>query len=1548
MSVIATIALVPALVFEHTRSYSPSMLLGSYFSLATLFEITKARSYLMRDGLPPVGYPAAVIAMVKLSIAILEEWPKRTFVLSSERRQKLGAEGVSGFWSRALFWWINSTLMKGFKTLFNPEDLADLEPEFTSSQLSARFLKFWTNANKKAPYALLCVCMRTLWSESLKTMVPKALMAGFMSTQPYMTKTVVYYAGVDYVPAEVVGGLVAAAVFVYTGIAITTALGEYFMSRQMVMIRTVLLTSIFAKLFELDSESLKRSNAVTLSSADVNNIMISVLSFHRMWQNGLLVIAGCVVLGFLVGTAAVFIVIPTLITLLISMRLTTSIRPAQKVWNAALDARITSTTDVLASIISVKMSGLTEVASNSVKELMSEEARCSQKFRALKTWNYVLGETTGNWAAVVVLAAALFWTRASTGLSLPDIYGILSVCVLITEPLGMFIDGFSQFGGALASFDRIQAFLGVENLQDSREFPAMGEKHDEKEDEKVPSIANAVELLDVSTKPFQENGSQLFRHLTLRFPANKLSVILGPVGCGKSTLLKTILGEIAITDGRVLVENESLAYCGQIPWLENTSIKRNIVGGYPFVESRYNETVKACCLTTDISSLPGGDEYKVGDNGSNLSGGQRQRVALARAIYTAKPTLILDDPLSGLDQDTAKAIFAHLFGENGLLSESRSSVIMVTTLAAHVQSAFQIVTISAAGFVRTERALDVSRIVIPSYLAQDTDAAKSDSESEVLRKHNQKPKSLAVQQAIAKQPDVLGEHSLARQRGDIGVYGMYLAAVGIKSFFFWLFLMFIGALSNRFPLIFVRIWYSANPTNEVYFAGFASISVASVFAWLAAYWYWYNYLVMKTTVSLHNILLDTIMHSTMAFLTRTENASLVNRFTEDISIFSQRLPAIIVSSISSMMYVLVDLGLLCSSSTIGIIILPICLVPFYFLQRFYLRSSRQLRQMQLETQVPVVKQVTEVSAGIEHIRSMKMHERLIEQGHQAIDESTKPVYYMRCIQQWLSLVVNMELMVISVIIIVISLTAKHLASANAVGVGMVTLIPLSEQMGIAVRAWTEVEIALGAMARLKWFTQNTPKEANATATEEAKVAMASWPANGKVEFKKACASYQVGGPLVLNNMSFIADAGTNFGITGRTGAGKSSILLTALGFLDYQGSILIDNTELRSVPLDILRSRITTITQSSIELPGTIRQNLHPGGSPSSSSTVSDCLLIEMMDRLGLWEYVDMHGGLEAEMSSLGLSQGQRQLLNIARAMVHQAHNKTKIVIMDEVSTCFNEKEGTRVLEILDDQFESCTVLMVEHRPSAIQYLDYQLKVKKGCPSQIAGRQDAHALLRAERREKQRLEKEQAESRILALQGGASMSDSASSTSALSFEPLTIDTTDRRMSLQERRRRMRTQRPESEVAPKGAQEESRVDSSEPRRSTSSAASAGSITRPAPPPPTVRRAPPPPAQRSAPPPPTLRPAPRAPVRSAPDTSTRSSGPAQLTVITTAEASTSVAADEPQPTTPRESRGLAPQSSTGAVAPQQSSTPDESPLTTPRASSRSNTRARRDPL
>ena len=116
------------------------------------------------------------------------------------------------------------------------------------------------------------------------------------------------------------------------------------------------------------------------------------------------------------------------------------------------------------------------------------------------------------------------------------------------------------------------------------------------------------------------------------------------MGCGKSSLISAMLGETIKEAGSVNSSGQ-VAYVAQQAWIQNSTLKDNILFSQPYDESRYEETVDACALRTDLEILPAGDQTEIGEKGINLSGGQKQRVSLARAVYSDNDLFLLDDPL---------------------------------------------------------------------------------------------------------------------------------------------------------------------------------------------------------------------------------------------------------------------------------------------------------------------------------------------------------------------------------------------------------------------------------------------------------------------------------------------------------------------------------------------------------------------------------------------------------------------------------------------------------------------------------------------------------------------------------------------------------------------------------------------------------------------------------------------------------------------------------------------------------------------------------------
>lgn len=170
--------------------------------------------------------------------------------------------------------------------------------------------------------------------------------------------------------------------------------------------------------------------------------------------------------------------------------------------------------------------------------------------------------------------------------------------------------------------------------------------------------------------------------INLSFPPKKLSIVSGNTGSGKSLLLAAIIGEAEKLSGIISVPKpiqrrnidnanpknwiipEAIAFVAQVPWIENATIKDNILFGLPYKERRYALTLSRCALIKDLEMLPDGDLTEVGAGGINLSGGQKWRVSFARAIYSRAGILILDDIFSAVDANVGSYLF-----ENGLCGE---------------------------------------------------------------------------------------------------------------------------------------------------------------------------------------------------------------------------------------------------------------------------------------------------------------------------------------------------------------------------------------------------------------------------------------------------------------------------------------------------------------------------------------------------------------------------------------------------------------------------------------------------------------------------------------------------------------------------------------------------------------------------------------------------------------------------------------------------------------------------------------------------------------
>jgi ATP-binding cassette subfamily C (CFTR/MRP) protein 1 len=259
----------------------------------------------------------------------------------------------------------------------------------------------------------------------------------------------------------------------------------------------------------------------------------------------------------------------------------------------------------------------------------------------------VIGNLSSQLAPIIIIAAAVFWTKAGQDLSVAEVFTSLSIVTLVSRPLVNIIGAYPTFVASLACFRRIQTFLLSDERSDyrsvatmSRSPPARGDSTSRRDmtsgDIELEIIPTpdfmrgsegilAIRIVDASFT-FKKVNEVVLRNISISIPKSSITMIVGPVGSGKSALLKSILGECRILNGSVQLSCGSVAYCDQTAWLRWGSVRENILGPNGFEDTWYKKVLYACALNEDIAQLKEGDQSLVGDGGIALSGGQKQRV----------------------------------------------------------------------------------------------------------------------------------------------------------------------------------------------------------------------------------------------------------------------------------------------------------------------------------------------------------------------------------------------------------------------------------------------------------------------------------------------------------------------------------------------------------------------------------------------------------------------------------------------------------------------------------------------------------------------------------------------------------------------------------------------------------------------------------------------------------------------------------------------------------------------------------------------------------
>lgn len=211
--------------------------------------------------------------------------------------------------------------------------------------------------------------------------------------------------------------------------------------------------------------------------------------------------------------------------------------------------------------------------------------------------------------------------------------------------------------------------------------------------------------------------------------------------------------------------------------------------------------------------------------------------------------------------------------------------------------------------------------------------------------------------------------------------------------------------------------------------------------------------------------------------------------------------------------------------------IPVCLLVLVLIQFYYLRTSRQLRLLDIEAKAPLFSNFLETLNGLCCIRAYGWTEDYKRRNCEILDSSQKPYYLMWCIQRWLTLVLDLFVAGVGILLVAIATNIRN-GSTAFLGVALFNIVTFSSTLQTLVTAWTQVETALGAINRIRSYVSSVKDENLASENGEVP---SDWPTRGEVTFRAVSASYLSSSEAVLKDLTFSISAGQKVAICGRTG-----------------------------------------------------------------------------------------------------------------------------------------------------------------------------------------------------------------------------------------------------------------------------------------------------------------------------------------------------------------------------------------------------------------------------
>ncbi|KAK6333028.1 hypothetical protein TWF718_010852 [Orbilia javanica] len=1051
-----------------------------------------------------------------------------------------------------------------------------------------------------------------------------------------------------------------------------------------------------------------------------------------------------------------------------------------KIYLEATD-KVMKVRDKKLAVVSEALQGIRQIKFAALEDQWQKRIEDVRKDEMNQVWRTVVANS---WLMACWIFGPIFLAAICLG-TYAVIYGSLTPAIAFT---------------ALAVFQELEFAMSIVpeligDMMDAKVSAERIQKHldsAEKEDYIKPSekiTFTDATIAWASDSDEKEEDRFVIRDINVDFPVGELSLITGATGSGKSLMLAALLGEAdllagslemprplpkalrydskANADGWVLAG--STAYVSQIPWIENATIKDNVLFGLPFDEKRYNEVLRVCSLKKDMEMLEDGDMTAIGEQGINLSGGQKWRISLARAVYSRAGILIFDDIFSAVDAHVGKEIFKNCL--TGEIMKDRTRILVTHHVQLCLPKTEYIVELKDGQIERAASVTELKRTgSLTKIIEQEEEAQKHDKENdelaiEVIAESSSQANGNSngngtVAAKVPKKPRTFVEKE-AREKGAIkfSVYRKYIQSSGGLPF--WTICIGFFVVSQGLNLgrqWWMKLWTGSEATaaaihlqTTTSFTHHVSQQFFKVMTEEKSLVYWLGFYVLicffcglfatlkyfivalgsyRASINLFNNMTHTVLRAPTRWFDTTPVGRILNRFSADFT----KIDSNLAGHIAFFGYSLLSLvGIVIAAAFITPIMLVCAVILFGIglaLALYYLQTAREIKRIESVNKSPIFELFGSVLLGVGTIRAFGEGEAYIEKMDKRIDTYAEATYYTNLANRWMGIRMTYLGAVFSTLVGGLVVTLPGMDAALA-GFAMSFAMEYTFAMIWALRRYADLELDFNAAERvLEYSVIETEDQSGATPP-------AAWPHEGKVEVKDLVVAYADDLDPVIKGITFDVKPRERVGVVGRTGAGKSSLTLAIFRFLKArQGSIVIDGLDISKITLKDLRSRIAIIPQDPVLFSGSIKSNLDPfdehsdeecrnalarvnlvntgstapaSGTATPTGAVTPGAASTTSSSSGN-KNTNIFSSLDSKVSEggLNLSQGQRQLLCLARVILTGA----SILVMDEATSSIDHETDAKIQEAIRET--NYTVITIAHRLNTIMDYDRVLVLEGG------------------------------------------------------------------------------------------------------------------------------------------------------------------------------------------------------------------------------------------